>query len=164
MRIERLNEKTVAIGPLDILGRELLHQIRAAADPSDSSAARERLFPPPTKDRKSEFRDEWKEYVEPELAHIFASHLEIIENDLQDFPRTEPDKDDAILHIPVKHLDAWIHGLNQARLAIAARHKFTEHDMDSPIGLHADERSLALFQVWFYGILEECFLRILGAD
>ena len=30
--------------------------------------------------------------------------------------------------------------------------------------LKGDVRALALFQVWFYGILEECFLRILDAD
>ena len=164
MRIERLDEKTVAVGPLDPLGCELLQQIRTAADPSNSPAARARLFPPPIRDKKSELRQEWKEYVVPELAELFASHLEVIENDLQDFPGDEATDSSPVLHIPVKHLEAWVHGLNQARLAIAARHRFTERDMDTPIAMEADERALALFQVWFYGILEECFLRILDED
>ena len=164
MKIERLNDKIVAIGPLDLLGCDLLHQIRVSAEPGDSVAAKERLFPPPIRDKRSELRQEWKEYVEPELAQLFASHLDIIEKDLKNFPRGEPDEGSHTLHIPVKHLDAWIHGLNQARLSIAARNNFTERDMDGPIPLEGDARALALFKVWFYGILEECFLRILGAD
>ena len=164
MKIERLNHETVAIGPVDLLGRELLHQIRSSAEPGDSLAVKQRLFPAPTREKKSDFRQEWKEYVEPELAELFASHLDVIEKDLQGFPQEDDDKRRHTLHIPVKHLEAWIHGLNQARLAIAARNHFTERDMDGPIPLEGDERALALFQVWFYGILEESFLRILDAD
>jgi hypothetical protein len=164
MRIERLNDRTVAIGPLDLLSCELLQQIRVSAEPGNSRAVRERLFPSPIKDKRSELRQEWKEYVEPELAELFASHLDIIEKDLEGFPSGGSDETGHVLHVPVKHLDAWIHGLNQARLAIAARNNFTEKDMDSPIPFEGDVRALALFQVWFYGILEECFLRILGAE
>ena len=83
MKIERLNDKIVAIGPLDLLGCELLEQIRASAEPGDSVAARARLFPRPSTDRKSEFHKDWKEYVEPELAQLFASNLDIIEDDLK---------------------------------------------------------------------------------
>ena len=64
MRIERLNDSIVAIGPLDLLSCELLQQIRVSAEPGNSRAVRERLFPSPTKDKRSELRQEWKEYVE----------------------------------------------------------------------------------------------------
>jgi hypothetical protein len=164
MRIERLNDQIVAIGPLDLLSRELLLQIRQSAEPGKSRAVRERLFPPPTSDKKSELRQEWKEYVEPELAELFASHLDIIDKDLESIREDVEGDAVHVLHVPLKHLDPWIHGLNQARLAIAARHNFTERDMESTIELEGDARDLALFQVWFYGMLEECFLRILGAD
>jgi hypothetical protein len=164
MRIERLNDRTVAIGPLDLMSREFLLQIRKSAEPGENSAARERLFPAPTSDKESELRQEWREFVEPELAQLFDSHLDVIEKDLKSMQGDATENSVHVLHVPVKHLDAWIHGLNQARLAIAARYNFTETDMESPIELEGDARELALFQVWFYGLLEECFLRILGAD
>jgi hypothetical protein len=59
----------------------------------------------------------------------------------------------------VKHLEAWIHALNQARLALSARFGFTERDMEDAIPIEGDQRALALFQVHFYGFLQECFLR-----
>jgi hypothetical protein len=164
MKIERLDDKTVTIGPLDSIGANLLQQIRTCAEPGNNLAAKERLFPPPIHERGSELIAEWKEYVEPDLIHLFASHLEVIERDLDGFPPDTEDEERHVLHIPVKHLEAWIHGLNQARLAIAARHRFTEKDMEGPIPFVGDKRALALFQIWFYGIVEECFLRILDDE
>jgi hypothetical protein len=38
MRIERLNDSIVAIGPLDLLSCELLQQIRVSAEPGNSRA------------------------------------------------------------------------------------------------------------------------------
>ena len=118
MRIERLNDKFVAIGPLDLLSCELLQQIRLSAEPGKSRAVKERLFPSPTREKNSELRQEWREYVEPELAELFASHLDVIEKDLDGFPEGRPKEDEEghVLYVPVKHLDAWVHGLNQARL------------------------------------------------
>jgi hypothetical protein len=50
--------------------------------------------------------------------------------------------------------------LNQARLAIAAKNGFTEIELNdhlhSPIG---SRRDLSLFQVNFYGFLQEFILR-----
>src|SRR4030095_3115100 len=111
MKIERLNDKIVAIGPLDLLGCDLLHQIRVSAEPGDSVAAKERLFPPPLRDKRSEPRPGGTGNGEPELAQLFASHLDIIEKDLKNFPRGGPDEGSHTLPIPVEHLGASIHGL-----------------------------------------------------
>ena len=173
-----IDNQTIAIGPIDLFCCELIRQIRVSAEPGDNTVARERLFPGPTAsdDADAEAEEDWREYVHPELEQLFASHLEIIERDLDGFPEESRvpnvkegseetfDGDEHVLRIPITHLDAWIHGLNQARLAIAARHDFTEKDMDGEIPIDGDGRALALFQVHFYGILQECFLRILGSD
>ena len=164
MKVTRLDEQTVAIGPLDLFCTELLHQIHLGANLDDSPAARERLFPKPTAGADAQLDSEWRDYVEPELAELFAASIETIDTDIEDFPPARPAADHHTLHLPIKHLEAWIHGLNQARLAIAARNHFTEHDIDGPVPVDGDERALALFQVHFYGWLQECFLRMLRED
>ena len=64
------------------------------------------------------------------------------------------------LCIPREHSDAWLNALNQARLAIAAKYDFREAELcdhyRSPIG---SRRDLSLFQVNFYGFLQEFILR-----
>jgi len=64
------------------------------------------------------------------------------------------------LRIPAKHADAWLNALNHARLVIAVKNNFTEAELNdhlhSPIG---SRRDLSLFQVNFYGFLQEFFLR-----
>lgn len=69
------------------------------------------------------------------------------------------------LRIPSKHADAWLSALNQARLVIAAKNNFTESELNdhfrSPIG---SRRDLSLFQVNFYGFLQEFILREMWSD
>ena len=64
------------------------------------------------------------------------------------------------LTIPFEHGDAWLNALNQARLVIAAKYKFSDIELNdhdrSPIG---SRRDLSLFQVNFYGFLQEFILR-----
>ena len=105
----------------------------------------------------------WRNYVEPGLRELFQSSLEIIANDLADFPGALPEED-YTLSLPLTHLEPWVHGLNQARLALAARYSFTEEEMEGRMPLDGDTRAFALFQVHFYGFLQECFLRELGDD
>lgn len=161
MKITRLDEQTIAIGPLDLFSTELLHQIHLAADPAGHPAAHDRLYPSPSGGAEPALDDEWSDFVHPDLADLFATSIEVIQSDLADFPPALPAADHHVLHLPIKNLEAWIHGLNQARLVLAARHGFTEHEMDGPLGVEEGERSLALFQVHFYGWLQECFLRLL---
>lgn len=161
MRIVRTDSKTVSVGPLDLLYCEFLHQIRSGADPGNNDVARERLFPSPTNGQDPELDKDWLEYVEPELADWFESSLQVVERDLRGFPSGTPTDLGYTLKIPIDHIDAWIHALNQARITLGAKYNFTETDMNGEIPIEGQERSFALFQEHFYGVLIECFIRIL---
>ena len=158
MHIRRCNDQTVELGGIDLLCCELLRQIVVSAQVDDYPAARERLYSSPSHGREPEFDQDWKDYVEPDLRDMFRSSQEVVQAALKDFPPEKP-AHSYTLHIPVKHLEAWIHVLNQARLALSARFGFTEHDMEEAIPFEGDQRALVLFQVHFYGFLQECFLR-----
>ena len=164
MQITRPDEKTVLLSHLDALLSELLRQVPQSADPGDNAAARARLFSLPTHDKaEGEMLEDWREYVEPELAKLFLSSIEIIQADLKKL-RVDQMSGDATLSISAAHLDNWVHGLNQARLALSARHDFTEEDMERSLPISGDPRALALLQIRFYGILQELFLRELEPD
>jgi hypothetical protein len=158
MKIQRLDATTIALEEIDGLIGELLRQIPASADPSGSDAATARLFPSLTEGREPGADADWREYVEPGLRELFLDAVSVVREDLKDFP-PEPEAGDRALRLPVKHLDAWIHALNQARLALAARHDFTEHELEHHLPSEGGERAFALFQIHFYGLLQEFFLR-----
>jgi hypothetical protein len=63
------------------------------------------------------------------------------------------------VRLPVRHLDAWIHALNQARLALAARHEFTDQELERETPVEGGPRAAVLFQMHFYGLLQEFLLR-----
>ena len=164
MQISRIDGQTLQISQLDPLLGELLQRIVASADPTGSAAAEERLFSKPSDDPlESGFFEDWREYVEPGLRHIFQSALEVIAGDLVKM-QAAGGAGASRLTIPMDHVESWIHGLNQARLALSARHAFSEEDMDRILPLAGDPHSLALLQVRFYGILQELFLQELDAD
>jgi hypothetical protein len=145
MRIVRTDSKTVSVGPLDLLYCEFLHQVRSAADPGTSDAARQRLLPSPTNGKDPELDKDWLEYVEPELTEWFDSSLQVVERDLRGFPSGTPADLGYTLKIPIDHIDAWIHALNQARITLGARYNFTEADMNGEVPLEGHDRSFALF-------------------
>jgi hypothetical protein len=164
VQISRVDGQTLQISQLDPLLGELLRRVVASADPAGSAAAQERLFSKPSDDpEETAFFEDWQEYVAPELRHIFQSALEVINGDLVTM-RAEGADGGSTLTIPMNHVESWIHGLNQARLALSARHAFTEADMDRILPLAGDPQSLALLQVRFYGILQELFLQELDVD
>lgn len=158
MKIQRLDAKTIALEEIDGLVGELLRQIPASADPSGSEAAAERLYPSLTEGREPEADAEWREYVEPGLRELFLDAVTIVREDLKNFP-AKGHAGAGELRLPVKHLEAWIHALNQARIALAARHGFTEHELEREIPTEGGARAFALFQIHFYGLLQEFFLR-----
>ena len=143
---------------MDFLCCQFILQIVPSASATDDPAIQHRLYSQPTGGREPEFERDWKEYVEPDLRNIFKSAQEIVEADLQNFEPADSGES-STLRIPVKNLDAWIHTLNQARLALSARYDFSEEDMEKPVALGGDARGLALFQVHFYGFVQECFLQ-----
>ena len=163
MEIRRRNAH-IEISELDPFLVELLRQIPASADPGGVTAAEQRLFSSPTTRNESEMCAEWKTYVEPELRRLFQTATQTVAQDLQQLNGNEKLIANRTLRIPSKHADAWLSALNQARLVIAAKNNFTETELNdhcrSPIG---SRRDLSLFQVNFYGFLQEFILRELAA-
>jgi Domain of unknown function (DUF2017) len=158
MEICRQNE-ALEIRELDPFLAELLRQIPESAQPKDSPAAQERLFSPPVMPEEKVLCAEWKLYVVPELRRLFQSATETVRQDLQQLHCTNKPFANCTLRIPMAHADAWLNALNQARLAIAATYQFSDHelcDYRSPLG---SRRDLSLFQVNFYGFLQELILR-----
>jgi Domain of unknown function (DUF2017) len=146
------------ISDLDPFLAELLRQIPGSTNPEGESEAEARLFSRPSAER--EICAEWKSYVEPELRLLFRSAIETVADDLTQLNGNEKSFHNCTLRIPFEHADAWLNALNQARLVIAARYKFSDEELNdhdrSPIG---SRRDLGLFQVSFYGFVQEFILR-----
>ena len=157
MEISR-DAESLCISDLDPFLAELLRQIPASANPEGAPEAQARLFTRPSTEK--EICTEWKSYVEPELRRLFRSATETVAADLAQINGNEKSLRNRSLRIPFEHVDAWLSALNQARLVIAERYKFTDEELNdhdrSPIG---SRRDLSLFQVNFYGFLQEFILR-----
>jgi hypothetical protein len=155
----------IEISELDPFLAELLRQIPASTNPEGATAAEERLFSPPTNGKEREICAEWKLYVEPELRRLFHTATQTVATDLEPLNGNEKKLGNRTLRIPTKHADAWLNALNQARLVIAAKYNFTDSELSdhlrSPIG---SRRDLSLFQVSFYGFLQEFILRALDGS
>ena len=159
MEIRRQGD-ALELSELDPFLAELLRQILTSADPNGVPAAEQRIFSSPSSGKETEICAEWKTYVEPELRRLFQTATETVATDLQQLNGNEKSFANRTLRIPSKHADAWLSALNQARLVIATKHDFTENELNdhfrSPIG---SRRDLSLFQVNFYGFLQEFILR-----
>ena len=98
--------------------------------------------------------------MQPELRRLFQTATETVTADLEQLSGKEKTFANRTLRIPSKHAEAWLSALNQARLVIAAKNNFTDGELcdhyRSPIG---SRRDLSLFQVNFYGFLQEFILR-----
>ncbi len=162
MEIRRQGD-CIEISELDPFLAELLRQVPESTKTEGVETAEERLFSPPAPESEQELCAEWKLYVEPELQRLFQSATQIVACDLQQLNGSTKPFANCTLRIPTKNSDAWLNALNQARLVIAAKYNFTEADLcdhyRSPLG---SRRDLGLFQVNFYGFLQEFILHELG--
>ena len=156
----RRKEDCLEISELDPFLAELLRQIPESTNTEGVEAAQQRIFSAPADASESEFCDEWKLYVEPELRRIFRSATETVAADLAQLNGATKPFANCTLRIPIGNAEAWLNALNQARLAIAAKYNFTDGELcdhyRSPIG---SRRDLGLFQVNFYGFLQEFILQ-----
>jgi hypothetical protein len=154
----RRNGDSLQIADVDPFLAELLRQIPTSANPEGVEGAEGRVFSSPSDEQ--EICAEWKSYVEPELRRLFRTATETVTHDLAQLNGNEKSLRNRTLNIPFEHADAWLNALNQARLVIAAKYKFSDDELNdhdrSPIG---SRRDLGLFQVNFYGFLQEFILR-----
>jgi hypothetical protein len=158
MEIRRHGED-LEISDLDPFLAELLRQIPESTNPDDAETARQRIFSLPAPSSEREICAEWKLYVEPELRRLFQGATETVAGDLQQLNGSTKVFANCMLRIPTRNAEAWLNALNQARLVIAAKYNFNESELcdhyRSPIG---SRRDLGLFQINFYGFLQEFIL------
>lgn len=159
-----LREDELEISELDPFLAELLRQIPGSANAEGEPAAENRLFCLPADPQaNAELCGEWKSLVEPELRRLFRNATEIVAADLEQLNGKEKPFANRNLRIPSTHADAWLNALNQARLVLAEKYQFTDAELcdhyRSPVG---SRRDLSLFQINFYGFLQEMILRELG--
>ncbi|MDQ6914092.1 MAG: DUF2017 domain-containing protein [Verrucomicrobiota bacterium] len=156
----RRQDDMLELSELDPFLAELLRQIPESTKPEGCEAAEERLFCRPAAVSEKQICKEWKQYVEPELRRLFETSTETVAQDLTPLNggNSKPFAN-CTLRIPTKNSEAWLNALNQARLVIASKYGFTEGELcdhyRSPIG---SRRDLGLFQVNFYGFLQEFIL------
>lgn len=164
MEIRRHGEH-LEISDLDPFLAELLRQIPESTNPDDAEAARQRIFSLPAPSSEREICAEWKLYVEPELRRLFQSATETVAGDLQQLNGSTKVFANCMLRIPTRNAEAWLNALNQARLVIAAKYNFNESELcdhyRSPIG---SRRDLGLFQINFYGFLQEFILHEMAKE
>src|SRR5262249_25804955 len=156
----RRRKNQIEISELDPFLAELLRQIPVCTKTEGAPAAEQRIFSPPINGKDTELCAEWKMYVEPELRRLFETATQTVGADLEQLNGNEKSLSNRTLRIPTKHADAWLSRLTQAGLVIATKNIFTELELNahlrSPIG---SRRDLSLFQVNFYGFLQEFILR-----
>src|SRR6476619_6292191 len=131
----RRQKDCLEISELDPFLAELLRQIPESCNVEGVEAAQQRIFSAPAKE--AEICSEWKVYVEPELRRLFHSATETVSADLEQ--------------------------LNGCQKPFA-NYTFTDGELcdhyRSPIG---SRRDLGLFQVNFYGFVQEFILQELNA-
>lgn len=137
---------------------ELLRTLPDLVEPESlSEAAERRFYPEPTADADlDDLRSDWKAYVEPGLHELFRSSRDVVAADLKGLAPTD---DHFQLVIPLKHADAWLNVLNQARLALAADLDFDERALaagDAPD--LSTEHGLKAFRINLYAFMQQCLI------
>jgi len=124
-----------------------------------SERAEARFFPEPS-DEDQLSRD-WKAHVQPGLQELFLDARGTVSADLKAMKEIEGEWS---LDFPERHIPAWLNALNQARLALAETHGFSEKELSSrrppPLDSPRDHARLeidflAAIQEWLVSIIEE---------
>ncbi len=160
---------------------DVLRQLPGDAEPGDHPGAHARLFSEPMSGAEDgdDFRQDWKNFVEPGIRELFLSAREIVVGDLADLPpatvkagEKDGEEFDPIafvptehtLTIPVAHMEAWLSVLNQARLVLATRRGFVEKDMERerPFPPFAGPAERDMFKINFYDEIQQLFMQEMG--
>jgi hypothetical protein len=155
MKLHAANDGALVLEEIPSFLFQFLGEIPGRASSNDPRVEA-RFFPDPASDQ--ELIEDWKSFVQPELLEFFQSARETVKADL----RGASENDGVFsMSIPKTHGDAWLSALNQARLAMTEEFGFDEKDMAAEVApTPEDPRAMALFQVGFYGFLQECLVRM----
>jgi hypothetical protein len=157
--ISVLEDGGILFEGIDPLLHTMLSQIRSAAE-LDDPRVEARFYQTPSNEHDADsLREDWKAFVQPDLHSGFAQARETVEADLRrSTPKAEGRRS---LLIPRRHIDQWLSALNQARLALAEFHGFTEAEMGSQPNDLDDPREYALLQINIYGLMQEWLVSLL---
>lgn len=158
MIFARISKTSLAIKEIPA---PFLDMLRSAPQWNETSGddAEARLFPSPSEDDPS-LADDWKAHVQPGLYELFLDARQVVQADLATIKTA---KKLSTLEIPIRHAPAWLNVLNQARLAIAATHRFSEEDLSkSPTTFPESPRDLARLQMDFFAAIQEWIVEILS--
>lgn len=157
--ISVLEDGGILFQGIDPLLHKMLSQIRSSAE-LDDPRVEARFYQTPSDEPDADsLREDWKAYVQPDLHSGFAEAREAVEADLRR-SISDPEGHRSLL-IPRRHIDHWLGALNQARLALAEFHDFTEAEMGrQPTDLD-DPREYALLQINIYGLMQEWLISLL---
>lgn len=146
---------SVLLGGLDDFLVSLIRDLPQVGSPEPKSESR--LFPSLTEGRQPEADADWAEFVRPDLEAHFQMNRDRVEEDCQ---KISPEGQRSFkLEIPQESAPAWIHAINQARLSLAAKYHFSDEQLEEGTGGEGPER-LAMFQMQFYGMLQEWLLSV----
>jgi hypothetical protein len=129
---------------------------------AESAAAEERIFPAPGDSALEDLNADWRAHVEPGLDEAFRSNREKVDADL----RGMAEKNGTFaVEFSRAHAEAWLNALNQARLALAAIHRFSDGELErhGPPVIRS-ERDLALFQIHFYAMIQGWLIDLLDGE
>jgi len=149
------DDDTFVLSGLDDFLMGLVVEIPKAASPSGNAS--KRIFPSPTAGADSEADAEWETFVKPDLDAQFAFNRDRVALDLKGVRHAG--KAGFEMEIPAANLPAWIHALNQARLCLSSAHNLGEKELEGSARLHGPS-GIAIFQIQFYGILQEWMLAV----
>ena len=142
----------ICIGEIDEFAAMIIRELPGLASSTDERAEA-RVFQTPTDGKDEDLDEEWKDTVEPEMRELFADAMDLVIQDLAKLKENE--EGELRLQIPAKHVDAWIHTLNRARLNLGAEWDVTEEDMNYTRTSESQdpERPMAILKIDFYGML-----------
>ena len=86
MLIRRLKENSIELVDIEPIEAELLRQVPSVCDSGGDSRSEARLFSSPADSSEGQFLNDWTEYVQPELRHLFLSARNTVKEDLEKLP------------------------------------------------------------------------------
>lgn len=132
-----------------------LEEFIDAEDPE----VRDRLIPKTFKG--AEEQSQWERYAVPELEHLFAGRLEIIQKDLESMREDEGMTFSVI--IPGAHRAAWLSALNAARLSIFIDSEMSAEELELEPGELGDaDQDVALLRIHMLAFMQELILQATG--
>jgi hypothetical protein len=163
LRVQPDGVKRIRISGIEPYMVSCLLGIIETLEQADSSPARDRLYPNPTRN-DDQANEEWQRLIAPELRHLFVTATETVARDLTGL---RPDQQNPALSevaFPAEHVNAWMSALNQARLVIAEMVGVTEADMNVSDFKALDKKAFAVVKIHLLGHLLQLFVELASGE